>query len=350
MARNININPVGSPNEIEMADGTYTAKSYLLMLTQLASVMSLMTDSTFLNDSKLLFGKPSEYVLSVRYYPIKFDNLLQVTIDVQDLEQIIFGGKTYNNVIAYPLGRPQYTRNYRLTTMKINGTYNNFADYLTRIKIYIPYLGYRDLDTREIMYKYISVYISLDLFNGTMTAYIVKYETQADATAQTNGTLIDQVSGQIGIDIPFGSTNANDIAKNIYTNIIDFSLGGVMAFAGAQGGSDKMMMSGLKQMYGSAKNTFMQQERFNGGQAPKGSVANLTSPTSIFLTYIRPNVIPVDSAWERDNGYPLQEMKLLSTLSGYTEVREIHFNPMGEDIYDDEINEIISLLHDGVIL
>ena len=44
------------------------------------------------------------------------------------------------------------------------------------------------------------------------------------------------------------------------------------------------------------------------------------------------------------------ETKDLSTLSGFTQVGSIEFKPNGEDIYNDEINEIVSLLQAGVIL
>ena len=43
-------------------------------------------------------------------------------------------------------------------------------------------------------------------------------------------------------------------------------------------------------------------------------------------------------------------IKLSSITSGYVEVAEVHFNPNGEDIYTQEINEIVSLLRAGVIL
>lgn len=350
MGKNIQVTPVGGLIEVEMPDGRYTARSYLCSLTQLANINGLFTDATFLNDSKLLFGKPSEYVLSIRYYPLKFDELLNIVDPLTRLADISFGGKQYANYKALPLNRTEYTPTYKATTLKIDPYYNNFADYMTRVRIFIPYIAYRDLNVNELMGKYINVYLTFDLFNGIMTSYIVKYDTLADASSNTNGVLIDEASGQLGIDIPFGSTNANDIAKNIYTSIIDMSLGGVKMIAGGQAGDSKTFQQGLSGFYGGAKNIFNQQERFTGGQMAKGSYANLHAPTSIFLIYERPNLVAVNSTWVHENGYPLEETVLLSSLTGYTEVSSINFDPSGYDIYSDEITEIISLLQDGVIL
>ena len=39
----------------------------------------------------------------------------------------------------------------------------------------------------------------------------------------------------------------------------------------------------------------------------------------------------------------------MSTLSGYVEIGEIHFDPKNADIYQDEITEIVELLQKGVI-
>ena len=49
-------------------------------------------------------------------------------------------------------------------------------------------------------------------------------------------------------------------------------------------------------------------------------------------------------------GKPLKRTRTLSAVSGYTEVGVIHFNPSNYEIYQNEVDEIVSLLHEGVIL
>ena len=49
-------------------------------------------------------------------------------------------------------------------------------------------------------------------------------------------------------------------------------------------------------------------------------------------------------------GKPCRQTLSLATLTGFTKVGEIHFDPQGEKIFQDEMDEIVNLLHAGVIL
>ena len=62
-------------------------------------------------------------------------------------------------------------------------------------------------------------------------------------------------------------------------------------------------------------------------------------PVSIDLSY-----------YQHAQGLPCNIYGDLSGFSGYTEIGEIHFDPMNEIIYTTEVDEIVSLLKTGVIL
>ena len=49
-------------------------------------------------------------------------------------------------------------------------------------------------------------------------------------------------------------------------------------------------------------------------------------------------------------GRPCRQTLALSGLTGFTKVGEIHFDPQGENIFQDEMDEIVNLLHAGVVL
>ena len=351
MGKNIIGYPISSLSVVEMADGTYTARSYLLMKQHVANVMYLMTEGTFLNDSKLLFGKPSEYVLSLRYYPIKWDELLNIATPLDRLEQIKFGGKQYNTVVGLPLApSKEYTFIYDAGYIEFSHKYSNFIDYMAKIKIFVPYFNAKEIDAQLVIDKVVGFYFAFDLINGIMTVYYVVYADVQDYQNGADGVLIYNESVQFGIDIPFGSTNANDIAKNIYTNIFDIGFGAMKGIAGYNAGDSKMMMKGVGEVYGGLKSVFNNQERFSSGGSPRGSYNNLHSPDSIYVEMRYPNVLPIDANWLHINGKPLHDTVTLSSLTGYTEVGEIEFNSNGADIYSDEVDEIISLLKNGVIL
>lgn len=74
-----------------------------------------------------------------------------------------------------------------------------------------------------------------------------------------------------------------------------------------------------------------------------------TQDIMIRKVYNKPLTINTDT-YKHIQGYPCNNyMADLSSLQGYVEIGEIHFNPMNEDIYQDEIQEIVSLLQQGVI-
>ena len=84
---------------LEIADGKYVIKSNALRELDVAYLSYLMNNSTFLNDSKLLFNKPSEFILNLRYYPLMLSNYLD-SVDytswaTNSKEHVVIGGKTY---------------------------------------------------------------------------------------------------------------------------------------------------------------------------------------------------------------------------------------------------------------
>ena len=77
----------------------------------------------------------------------------------------------------------------------------------------------------------------------------------------------------------------------------------------------------------------------------------LYSKTEVQVRRSYHNLIPIDdSVYGRINGYPSNTYESLSNLTGYTEIGDIQFNPMNYNITQDEINEIVAILRNGVIM
>ena len=60
-------------------------------------------------------------------------------------------------------------------------------------------------------------------------------------------------------------------------------------------------------------------------------------------------VVISSSIYATTQGYPLNQYDDFYDYTGYVEIGDIHFDPKNNDIYQNEISEIISLLRDGVI-
>lgn len=347
---------------LEIADGKYIIKSYALRELDVAYLSYLMNNSTFLNDSKLLFNKPSEFVLNLRYYPLMLSNYLD-SVDytswaTNSKEHVVIGGKTYQPAGNDYLDGVDLQKNrrlsklYKIGTKQIERITNDFFDFApyTKISVYLPYLKWIELNADEVMGKYLTFYMQIDFYNGQITYYI----TRKNTTSDTDEIYVTECSGQLGIDVPIGSTNASEIAKNMLalsfqTGISALTLGASGLVKGVAGG-----MLGVKAIgqLGNVGSNLLNQLQKHGNKPAslQGALTNLRSPTSIIILREYVDAIAIDSDYKHLVGLPMNEASLLSSLTGYTEVGVIHFNPMNENIYQDEINEIIDLLQKGVIL
>lgn len=311
-----------------------------------------------------LYNEQSEYIVSLKSYPLNvllwfYDSLATAySIQTTPVDIAIGPFSTSDvNVKGYYFGyigsngtynSPRQFNSVKICTIEITEDFNNFMDYsITKLYLFIPFVGWQTLDNSKYMGKKFSIYASLDFQSGDIL-YSLCY---GDETPNGNiGDLIETFTAHVGIDISLNRTNANDIMRNTYYNVwkmigdtagnmitsIEKPIKGISGAFNTGVGDTTAIMRGLeKHMY-------------------KGGVSSgrnsLITPTSVLLIKDKANPVAVTSYWEHMNGYPLEETKLLSGLSGYTEVGKIEFNPDGADIYDDEIEEIVTLLQAGVIL
>lgn len=346
---------------IEVADGKYIIKSYAMREYDVAVLSYLLTNATFLNDSKLLFNKPAEYVLNLRYYPLMLSNYLDNVSYTQwvsnNMDNIRIGGKTYKPANDEYIVGVDLQKNRRLSklyncgSIQIARITNDFFDYApyTKIRVYLPYLKWIELDVNEVMGKYLTFYFQIDFYTGQITWYI----TRKNTSTSTDETYVLECSGQIGIDVPIGSTNASEVARNMLnlafqTGISALTLKASGLIKGVAGG-----MMGVKAigMLGNVGGNLLNQLQEHGAKPSslQGSITNLRSPTSIIILRERLNPISADANYKHLIGLPLNTTENLSDLSGYAEIGVIHFDPMGESIYQDEITEIVDLLQKGVV-
>ena len=354
--------PTNTVSFIGDTNGTVT-RHYALTYANVYKLAQFLRHTEL--NADYMYNDQSEYIVSLKSYPLNvllwfYDDLATAystqgqgtdiaigpfsTGDV-DVKGYYFGyigsAGTYNS--------PRQKNIVKICTISISEDFSNFMDYsVTKLYLFIPFVGWQTLDNSKYMGKEFTIYASIDFQSGDIL-YSLCY-----GNAGPNGSigdLIETFTAHVGIDISLNRTNANDIMRNTYYNVwkmlgdtagnaITAGMGnqakGITGAIGTGVGGTTSIMRGLeKHMY-------------------KGGVSSgrnsLITPTSVLLVKDKANPVAVTSAWESLNGYPLQETRTLSALSGYTEVGEIHFNPSGADIYNDEINEIVTLLQSGVIL
>ena len=234
---------------------------------------------------------------------------------------------------------------------------NNYLDFSpnTLWEIYIPFVGWVQVNAKQIYNDRILIYYTFDFDTGLSTAYIY------DRTKQK---VIHSANCQIGIKLPIAVSNAEELARQQQATGLNLVMGllssALSIGVGAYSGNAVAVMGGImgaSKTITSAVNTF--NSMMDKGQITFGSSNNAlySSNQVVIRKTTHEKLITTtqqESRFAHINGYPYRKYVTLSAISSvagsYIEVGEIHFDPKANDIFQDEITEIVELLKSGVIL
>lgn len=240
--------------------------------------------------------------------------------------------------------------------------------------LYLPYCGYIDLKASQVLDKELMVQYQINYMDGS---------SQCIVTNVTDNQIITKQECQLGIRVPISSDNSYDIsilkAQNITNGVLSSignigeiamsSLGisnglSVLQYASAMnsislqlGGTNQVNRStsslgnGVLGLASNIANTIMNDQKLY----PKAQCSSGGGQLSYYLpqkvrlrkSYIETNINPTASSYCRIYGKPLELVKKLSTMHGFTMVADIDLIDMGNITFE-ERNEIISLLKSGV--
>lgn len=296
-----------------------------------------LANITLFNDINYLFSNPSDAFVSFMAFPFDVETYCwQGGVALQSNVRL---GKHDLGFAETIIPTSNFYRN--IGKLKIERKFNNFLDFApyTKIELYVPYCSIVTLDTNVVMGKEIRLFYSVDFGTGGCTCYIATYENENDV--DEDGNVIMVVNGQVGFEIPLGSTNKNEQAKQMLANALSVAGGTIVSIV-----TENPSML-LATAFGGIKNTLSaKQERIQKGGAVGGYQA-LVSPTKAYL--IRTTLKPLDVDYAHEKGLPLMETRNLSTLKGFTRVEDVHLDGFAIAT-SSELDEIENLLNVGVIL
>lgn len=288
------------------------------------------------------FQQDSDYIAGVKFFPIDTDKFIGSSVSQNT---IVVGSKlasTTNSVKSVV-----YWKNYvQLFSLSIARTYDNFLDFepYTRIKLSIPYFGFIDIPTEYAYTGYLNGYVSIDFSSGKSMFYLYW-----GATSATTTTLVTTKTVQLSIDVPLGKTNAEEQNRNKVLHGIQAGISGGIIALGVSAGNPLITGAGIAKAGQIVTNAFndslIRLTSYDGGD---GNSSSLAVDKSVRRIVERPQQVVYPDA--HLVGKPCRQTLALSGLTGFTKVGDIHFEPNGEPIYQDEMDEIVDLLHKGVIL
>ena len=215
-------------------------------------------------------------------------------------------------------------------------------------EIYVAFVGWVEIPFAKVVNKRILVYYSLDFKTGISTAYIYNY---------TDKVVIYSTTCTLGIQIDVSTTNRLENTRQKQANDLNMLMSTLTSVASIGVGvatDNPVAITGGLLSFGKAVTGYVNARNMIYDRANTSfgtSDGALHSPLDVIVrkTYHAP--ISIDSsAFAHINGYPTNKYGTLSSFSGHTEVGEIHFDPKNNLISQDEINEIVTLLKDGVVI
>lgn len=244
----------------------------------------------------------------------------------------------------------------------VNRYFNNFLDQSpnTKIMLWLPYIGYQQLDADEVMDNTVSIKYHCDVLSGACVAFV---SIGAGGPGADVTRVIAQYSGNVITQVPVATQSFDSLvsnAINILTSGVGIAAGaaiggvasgGMASAAQATAGASQVSSAVGAQvglgMGGTAANMVMSMKPTYSRNGTPGSTAGYMSVQKPYII----KIVPRDAVAQNHiqlKGYPSNYGGTLGSLSGYCEVSEIHLT--GSSASVEEATEIYSLLKGGVII
>lgn len=214
-------------------------------------------------------------------------------------------------------------------TVHIPESFGDARDYspFTTVDIYLPFIGIQQLNTDDVMGADVTVTYKVDVLTGACIALI------SVKSNDVNGILYS-FTGNCAIQLP--------ITSGGYMQTILSLLGAVTSTVagGAVGGAVGAVAGAVRGIANVDKTTV----HVSGSLSGNAGAMGVKKP---FITIRRPQ--SADAArYNEFYGYPTNKYVSLSSVSGYTRIKDINLSVTGAT--EEEQNEIVALLKEGVIL
>ena len=245
-------------------------------------------------------------------------------------ENIQIGGYTINN-LAHPVTSDYVTID--CGTIKIDSCYDGFEDYQTEYKLYLPFIGFVDLNPNYVANNYLTLKYRFNVIDGSCIAFL----SSSIVPNSSNTSIVGVYNGSCCVHMPLTgadystivsgmSQTAGNIATSVSTKNPLPALGGV---------------ANLAQSMNSQK--FVQSNNYNAS----GCFMGIRKP---YLLIHRPTRNLATNFWNRKGGLLNSQYKLLDLKdSGFTICENVDIMSLG-NIKTNQKEQIKNALEKGVYL
>lgn len=223
--------------------------------------------------------------------------------------------------------------------------FKDVRDYQTKLTIYLPFIGFRELDPVECIGASLTLHYYVDVITGDCNAVITLNRKRKDGRFVGDEKCLYMFNGNCASPLPLTSSDKTQLYRNI-ANIGKGVVGG--AVSGLKSGPVGALAGAGKNLIGGA---FDMATQHNISIEKSGNIGGNIGAMSYKTPYlIIEKPLPADAA-ERGRfiGKPCNVSVKVGNVKGYAEFISVHLDTMGS-ITKEEKDMIDSLLKSGVIL
>lgn len=276
---------------------------------RLVQLGQFLWGASIFNEFSLINNNPIENIISCKAIPYAISGTTQ-EITLGNVKTGVNGEKISQNFSKQTIGSVAITEHYK-----------NFLDYApyTNVIIYLPYIGFKELDTSLVMGKTLRIVYTLDVITGGCLAQIY-----------VGNIRLYEFTGNIGVDISITASNRAQV-ESAYINA------GVGVVSSAMSGN---VTGAVNSIIGAATSQY----HYSGTGNPSPSCVASTNRTC-YVVIDRPQYQPL-KAFNHTRGRMCCLSKTIGSLKGYT-VCDGNVDISGISATDEEKEEIVNILSTG---
>ena len=304
--------------------------SYSLTVSEAHSFGSWLWSSTMIDNIHLVNNNPIENIVACKLFPFSVDGT-EASIQLGNVTSNVTGQKLAENVartFTMNGGKAIHVPRYYSSPSVYGGKYAYLDNApFTSCRIYLPYLGIKELDASEVLGKDLYIKYYVDLVTGMCRAVI-----------QTDKRSLYVFDGQIGQDVPITASNRAQVEVGYITGGLQSATQIAM---GAMTGNVFGVISGINGAINTATNQYHSETH--------GTPTPCNSRFDSQIAYIivdRPDLPNIPSKFAHQNGRICNKTLTISNLSGYTEL-DSTVDLTGIQCTDTERSELLTLLSSG---
>lgn len=355
--------------------------------------------NTFISLEQWVSGNPSKNITNIIAFPLITDFLFSI----ENRCNLVINRNIRDDMYAYAV--PELINSlFRVAHIYVEPTYSDFRKHTgyTRFRLFLPYFGYVELKADDIVDKWIEVLLKPDFTSGR-AMYIIGVTEQELVNVTFDGytplnegdkqlisasiRIIETIEFQLGVELPVGSNNGAEVARNLLLSGAQaaFSVAMLGAPIPAQVATATATTTSVRNIKTKNPQTkrlntktkkedtktstrtttydnsgYIKQRRisdcFESGldvlrsfnyDTQKNNPSSPSLAGGLFLKvhlieYI-PNYVEQDENFNRLYGRPLGTTRTLNTITGYTEISSIHIEG---DAFKTATTEEIAMLEE----